>query len=59
LSDIDILYSFKSPTPLFSLVDIQLKLETIFNKKIHLVSEKAVHPLLKNAIFQDLKISYE
>jgi hypothetical protein len=53
------LYSFKSPTPLFSLVDIQLKLETIFNKKIDLVSEKAVHPLLKNAIFQDLKIIYE
>ncbi|MFY7743608.1 MAG: nucleotidyltransferase family protein [Flavobacterium sp.] len=57
-SDIDIMYSFNSPISLFGLVQIQQKLQSIFNKKIDLVSEKSVHPLLKKSIFNDLKIIY-
>jgi len=58
-SDIDILYSFNSPISLFGLVDIQDALQTKLQKKIDLVSENAVHPLLKENIFNDLKIIYE
>jgi len=57
-SDIDILYSFNSPISLFGLVDIQDALQTKLQKKIDLVSENAVHPLLKENIFNDLKIIY-
>ncbi len=57
-SDIDILYSFNSPISLFGLVDIQNKLKENLHKEIDLVSDKAVHPLLKKNIFDDLKIIY-
>jgi predicted nucleotidyltransferase len=33
-SDIDIMYSFNSPISLFGLVQIQQKLQSIFNKNI-------------------------
>jgi predicted nucleotidyltransferase len=57
-SDIDILYSFNSPISLFGLVDIQNALQNALHKKIDLVSQNAVHPLLKESIFNDLKIIY-
>lgn len=55
-SDIDILYSFNSPISLFGLVDIQNSLEEKLHRAIDLVSENAIHPLLKNNILNDLKI---
>ncbi|NDP27024.1 MAG: nucleotidyltransferase family protein [Flavobacterium sp.] len=57
-SDIDILYSFNTPISLFGLVDIQDALQKKLQKKIDLVSENAVHPLLKENIFNDLKNIY-
>ena len=57
-SDIDILYSFITPISLFGLVDIQEKKKKKLHKKIDLVSQNAVHPLLKESIFNDLKIIY-
>jgi predicted nucleotidyltransferase len=57
-SDIDILYSFEKPISLFNLVEMKEKLQTIFNKKIDLVSEKAIHPLLKSSILNDLQVIY-
>ena len=57
-SDIDILYSFNTPISLFGLVDIQEELQKKLKKKIDLVSQNAVHPLLKESIFNDLKIIY-
>ena len=57
-SDIDILYSFETPISLFSLVDLQIKLKKSLHKEIDLVSENAVHPLLKTQIYNDLKIIY-
>lgn len=57
-SDIDILYSFNSPISLFGLVDIQNALQKNLHKEVDLVSENAVHHLLKDAIFNDLKVIY-
>ena len=57
-SDIDILYSFDSPISLFGLVDIQIELQKNLNKEIDLVSENAIHPLLKTQILHDLKMIY-
>lgn len=58
-SDIDILYSFNAPISLFNLVDIQNSLQEQLHKDVDLVSENAVHHLLKVAIFNDLKVIYE
>ena len=57
-SDIDILYSFNAPVSLFGLVDIQNTLQKSLKKDIDLVSENAIHPLLKKKILYDLKIIY-
>ena len=57
-SDIDILYSFNSPISLFGLVDIQNALQENLHREIDLVSENAVHHLLKKNIFNDLKVIY-
>ncbi len=57
-SDIDILYNFNSLISLFGLVDIQSVLQQSLHKKVDLVSENAVHHLLKKNIFNDLKVIY-
>ncbi|MBF2707255.1 nucleotidyltransferase family protein [Flavobacterium soyangense] len=57
-SDIDILYNFNSPISLFGLVDIQDELQKKLHKKIDLVSQNSIHPLLKESILNDLKIIY-
>lgn len=57
-SDIDILYSFNSPISLFGLVDIQNKLQENLQREVDLVSENAVHHLLKANVFKDLKLIY-
>jgi predicted nucleotidyltransferase len=58
-SDIDILYSFNTPISLFTKYDIIEKLQFILQKEIDLVSENAVHPKLKQYIYNDLKMIYE
>ena len=58
-SDIDILYRFENPVGIFKLVDLKNLLEGQLQKKIDLVSEKYVHPLLKDLILKDLQIIYE
>jgi uncharacterized protein len=58
-SDIDILYTFNTPISLFMKVNIVDKLNLKLKKKIDLVSENAVHPKLKEYIFNDLKLIYE
>ena len=58
-SDIDILYSFNSPISLFIKYDIVEELQSKLHKKIDLVSENAVHPKLKQYVYNDLKLIYE
>jgi uncharacterized protein len=58
-SDIDILYTFNAPISLFMKVNIVDKLNLKLKKKIDFVSENAVHPKLKEYIFNDLKLIYE
>lgn len=58
-SDIDILYSFNSPISLFTKYNIVEELQSKLHKEIDLVSENAVHPKLKQYIYNDLKMIYE
>lgn len=57
-SDIDILYDYDGKVTLFDHVRIALELEKNLNKEIDLVTPKALHPLLKERILNDLKIIY-
>lgn len=58
-SDIDILYRFDKKVGLFTLMDIIENLESKLKKKVDLVSERYVNPLLKPEILKDLTVIYE
>lgn len=58
-SDIDILYKFDKTVGIFTLMDITKNLETKLKKKVDMVSERYVNPLLKSEILKDLKVIYE
>ncbi|MDO4224490.1 MAG: nucleotidyltransferase domain-containing protein [Bergeyella zoohelcum] len=58
-SDIDILYQFSTPISLFEKADLLERLESKLNKSVDLVSEKYLHPFLKESIINDLKIIYD
>lgn len=55
-SDIDILVCYEEPVSLFTLVKMHRELEELLNRRVDIVSEKYLHPRLKNAIKKDLKI---
>jgi len=57
-SDLDILYNFEEPISLFQKFQIQELLENRLNSSIDFVSEKYLHPFLKESILKDLKIIY-
>lgn len=52
-SDIDILVQMKPSSTLFDLVDLEDKLEEKLEKKVDLLTFKAVNPLLKKYIESD------
>lgn len=58
-SDIDILYSFNTPISLFIKYNIVEELQSKLHKEMDLVSENAIHPKLKQYIYNDLKMIYE
>jgi len=55
-SDIDILVTFEEPISLFTLVRIHRELSELLNRKVDIVSEKYLHPRMKEAIQKDLQI---
>jgi len=57
-SDLDILYNFEEPISLLQKFQIQELLENKLNSNIDFVSEKYLHPFLKESILKDLKIIY-
>ncbi len=57
-SDLDILYQFEEPISLFQKFKIQEVLENKLKFNIDFVSEKYLHPFLKESILKDLKIIY-
>jgi hypothetical protein len=57
-SDIDLLVKFKSPTSLLKIVRLERVLSEKLNKKIDLVTEKALSPYIKKDVLNDLKLVY-
>jgi uncharacterized protein len=53
-SDIDLLVKFNTPGGLLRRARAKLKLEKIFNKKVDLVSQNALSPLLKPYVEKEL-----
>lgn len=57
-SDIDFVIRYAVPKGLFDLVGLAQELSDTLDRKVDIVSEKAVHPYLKKNIVSDLQIMY-
>ena len=57
-SDIDILIELDNDSSLLDLIDIQMKLEKIFGRKVDLLTYNSLHPRLKEQILSEQVIIY-
>ncbi|MDY0387782.1 MAG: nucleotidyltransferase family protein [Methanolobus sp.] len=55
-SDIDILVRFKEGATLFDLVELSEHLEELLGVPIDLVSERALHPMIKDEVFREMVV---
>ena len=54
-SDIDLLVEFQEPISLFKFIDLENHLGKILEKKVDLVSKKALKPRLKKKILEEVR----
>lgn len=55
-SDIDILVRFEEGATLFDLVELSDYLEELLGVSIDLVSERALHPMIKDEVFREMVV---
>ena len=53
-SDVDILVEFSSPIGFFDFIRLETHLSNILNKKVDLVSKKAIKPIIRNSILDEV-----
>ena len=58
-SDIDVLVDFKNPFGLFTLIKIESTLSKALNKKVDLITTRALNSKLKPLIEKDLQVIYK
>ena len=58
-SDIDLLVKLSKPIGFIELIQLEDKLKEIFGRKVDLATEGALHPLIRQGVFNDLKVIYE
>lgn len=57
-SDIDLLIRFKKPKSLFDLVSLESKLSKVLGRKVDLVTQRALHPYIRDNVLGDLQVIY-
>lgn len=58
-SDVDILIKSKKTLSLLELIGLEMKLSRILRKKVDLVTERSIEPILKKEILNNLVKIYE
>ena len=58
-SDIDLLVKLSKPVGFIELIQLEDKFKDIFGRKVDLATEGALHPLIRQGVFGDLKVIYE
>jgi len=56
-SDIDLLVRFSKPKGI-NWIDAALEIEDTLGRKVDLITEKSLHPLIRESVLKDLKIFY-
>ena len=57
-SDLDLLVRFRTPKSLFELIGLENELSRVLHLNIDIVTEGALHPLLKSNVLKDLRVLY-
>ncbi|HAZ29523.1 TPA: hypothetical protein DCY43_02095 [candidate division WWE3 bacterium] len=57
-SDVDLLVEYSKPKSMFDHVRIQRQFEKALNKKVDLVTKRALHPYIRDYVYKDLKVMY-
>lgn len=57
-SDVDVLVRFKSTQGLVALIKLEQELSKALGRNVDIVTEKALHPLIKQNILRDLQTLY-
>lgn len=57
-SDIDLLIKFKQPVGYFTLVEVQQTFEKMFDRKVDLVTEKALSKYILPGVLKDIQTLY-
>ena len=57
-SDIDILVKFKEPRSLLDLIALEQELSGVLKRDVDVVTERALHPFVRERVFNDLRIVY-
>lgn len=58
-SDIDILVRFGKPVSLLDMGGLQVDLSETLKKNVDIVTEKSLHPKIRQNVLNDLKVIYE
>ena len=53
-SDIDILVGFEQPVDIFTFLELKMHLEIVLKRKVDLVTEKALKPIIKDRILSEV-----
>ncbi|MCY7347255.1 MAG: nucleotidyltransferase family protein [Pyrinomonadaceae bacterium] len=56
-SDIDLLVRFSKPKGI-DWLDAAFEIEDTLGRKVDLITEKSLHPLIRESVFEDLQIFY-
>ncbi len=57
-SDIDLLVRFSKPKGI-EFIGVGLELEDILGRRVDLITEKSLHPLIRESVMEDLQVIYE
>ena len=53
-SDVDVLVGFERPVDIFTFLELKEYLETVLNRKVDLVTEKALKPMIKDRVLSEV-----
>ena len=57
-SDIDLLVRFTTPKSLLDLIAIENAMSETVGRKVDLITERSLHPYLKQRVLRDIKVVY-
>ncbi len=53
-SDVDVLVGFEKPVDIFTFLELREYLETVLKRKVDLVTEKALKPMIKDRVLSEV-----